>query len=700
MEDNRVVLEAEATGESAVEAPTYWATLPVERLIPEIDDRIQSYYDFLQSSGRLEIWQKMHEQMHRGLTSGGNLGAAGEQGELTTIDVNEVRNLHEHVVNLITSQRLEFEAMATNSDHASQSQTITADAVIEYAGRSLGMDKRMVQGASHMVRYGEAIIWFEWDTDAGEDYAPDPDTGQTVKAGDVRFRTLHPIDLARDVELSEFDDSSWAAARIFRNRFDVMAKYPEVKGEIASSQGRGRDGDSGGGRPRLADSTWRDRSDDRESDEIPVYYWYHRKTPALPEGRMVIYIEGAPDIMLFDGPLPFKDFPLERMSAADIDDEPFGYTSFFDLLPLQAAIDSIVSTVVSNQAAFGVQNIWMAQGSDLEIKKMANGLNQLTGGTVKPEALNLLATAPETFKLFDLVRSVLERLSGVNATVRGNPEASLKSGTALALVYSQTIQFIGLSQRAYHTAAERIATKVINAYQDMSNVERTIAISGEASRTFAVTLKKDGLKNIERVSVRVANPMTGTIAGRQNIADMMLQNNMIKDPEQLMMVLTTGRLENVTESPVRERMNIRAENERLARGEQPLAVFLDHPLRHISEHSTVLASPESREAPEVVGACKSHIQQHIDLWRTTDPDVLASLGIPPPPSMMMGPPPPGASAPEGPPPGPEGGMGEGAGMPAPQGVDGNPIEASGANMPNAPTNPATGEVVQLPGVNM
>jgi hypothetical protein len=696
MENDRVVL-GDAVMEPIVEAPTYWANYPVEKLLPEVDDRVQKYYDFLNDSGRLQLWRKMHEQMYRGLSTGGHLGAAGEQGELTTIDVNEMRNLYEHTLNLITGQRLEFEAMAANSDHDSQSQTITADAVIDYANRSLGMEKRMIQAVSGMIEYGEAGVWFDWDTDAGPDYRPD-ETGKIQKAGDVKFRMLHPLDLIRDVELSEFDDSVWAAARIWRNRHDLAAKYHEIADEIAECHGRGESEDST--RPRLADSSWRNRSSasdgKSESDEVPVYYWYHKRTPALPEGRMILYLE--PDILLFDGPLPFKEFPIERVVAAEIDDEPFGYSSFFDLLALQTAIDSTVSTVVSNQAAFGVQNIWTPEGVNLEIKQLANGLNWMSGGTQPPQPLQLLATAPETFKLFDLIRAAVERLSGVNSTVRGNPEASLKSGAALALVYSQTVQFIGLAQRAFHTAAERIATKVIQAYQDLSDVERTIAIAGEQSRTYAVTLRKGGLKAIERVSIRVANPMAGTIAGRYNLAEMMLQNGMIKEPEQLMMVLKTGQLDNVTESPVRERMNIRAENERLSRGEVPTAVFLDHPLRHIAEHATVLASPEAREAPKIVAACRAHIQQHLELWKTTDPDILVSLGIPPPPSMQMQGPPPGPPPGEGPPPGP----GEEPGappMPTPD-VTSPVLQDSGVNMPRAPTNPATGEAVALPGVNM
>jgi hypothetical protein len=688
MDAESMMVEAVEPVESIQAGPSYWATWEPEKLLPEIEERIQAYYDYLRTAGRIDLWQRMHEQMTRGVSTGGQLGVAGEQGELTTLDLNEIGNLYQHTLNLITSQRLEFESMAANSDHASQAQAITGNAVIEYANRTLGMDRRMVQAVGFMLRYAEAALWVDWDVNAGPDYRPD-ETGRIQKAGDVRFQTLHPIDLIRDPSLSEYDDASWVCARVWRNRFDMMARYPDVAKDISGVDGRRADSEDK--RPRLSDVSMRNPQDGPEPDEVAVYYWYHKKTDALPQGRMVVYL--APDVLLFDGPLPFRREPLIRMAAADIDDEPFGYTQFYDLLAPQIAVDSVVSTVTSNHASFGVQSIWQPSGSELELKRLARGLNLLKGGTAPPQPLQLLASSPETYKLYELLEAAMERISGINSTVRGNPEASLKSGTALALVYSQTIQFIGLAQRAYHLAAERVGTLVVECYQEFSEVERQIIIEGEQSRSYAIALQKGGLSAIDRVTVRVANPLTGTIAGRIQLAESMLQNSLIKDPHQYMMVLETGRLENMTEAPVRERMNIRAENERLSRGEVPQAVFLDNHLLHIQEHSTVLASPESRETLNVVQACQQHIQQHIDLWKTTDPNILSAIGVPPPPSGSQPQAPPGG-APQG------GGQPEAPlQVPEPQGGDTNPIAASGARMPSAPKNPATGERMQLPGVN-
>jgi hypothetical protein len=170
----------------------------------------------------------------------------------------------------------------------------------------------------------------------------------------------------------------------------------------------------------------------------------------------------------------------------------------------------------------------------------------------------------------------------------------------------------------------------------------------------------------------------------------------IQTPDQLVQVLTTGRLEPVIEGTMANLMNIRAENEAMGEGRPVRALAIDHHPKHIGEHQVVLASPEARENEQVASAVLSHIQEHVDLWLSTNPDLLAALGIPPPPVQM---PPPGPPAgPPGNPPGaagspPAGDVPSPDRMPAPEGM-GQSLEGS---MPFMPQNPQTGERAPMPG---
>jgi hypothetical protein len=205
-----------------------------------------------------------------------------------------------------------------------------------------------------------------------------------------------------------------------------------------------------------------------------------------------------------------------------------------------------------------------------------------------------------------------------------------------------------------------MATEVLHQYQDNADLPHMVTITGQGNRGYVKEFVKDDIKNVDRVTIQLGNPLSATVAGRYNIAELMAQMGLVKTPQQLDMVLTTGRLEPVTQGAQKQMMLISAENERLMDGQTcAAAIFDDHKL-HIQENSTVLDSPEAREDPTIVKNVTDHILEHVQLWQraTTDiPALLAAKGIEPAPQPVMPPPPgmppgtpPEAALPGGPPP--------------------------------------------------
>jgi hypothetical protein len=143
------------------------------------------------------------------------------------------------------------------------------------------------------------------------------------------------------------------------------------------------------------------------------------------------------------------------------------------------------------------------------------------------------------------------------------------------------------------------------------------------------------LDKINRVMVDMGNPLTRTTAGKVNLAEQMMNFNLIENPDQYLQVVTTGRLEPVIEGKQAELLLIKSENEKLAEGVPQRALITDQHAQHILEHKTVLASPEAREdgnAP-MVQVTLAHIQEHLNFLRTGDPQLLAlihqqSIGAP------------------------------------------------------------------------
>jgi carbon monoxide dehydrogenase subunit G len=234
----------------------------------------------------------------------------------------------------------------------------------------------------------------------------------------------------------------------------------------------------------------------------------------------------------------------------------------FDVFPIQEGINSLYSTIMTNQNAFGVQNLFVPRDSDIAIASLQAGMNIIEGNS-KPEPINFTQTPGEVFKFLEMLIQTAETISGVNSVARGNPEASLKSGTALALVQSMSLQFMSGLQQSYVKMIEDVGTALITMLKDFAVTPKVVALVGKNNRPLLKEFTGEEISSINRVVVDVGNPLSKTIAGRVQMAEQMLQMNMFKNPQEYLQVINTGRLDAMFEGEMNELFLIRSENERL-----------------------------------------------------------------------------------------------------------------------------------------
>jgi hypothetical protein len=346
----------------------------------------------------------------------------------------------------------------------------------------------------------------------------------------------------------------------------------------------------------------------------------------MPEGRYMLYLDK--DVVLLDSPMPYRTLPIYAIHAGHYLGTPYGYTPLFDILPLQDAVNSLYSTVLTNQTAFGVQNILVPRGADISIESLSGNLNvieaNMQAGQIQP--LNLTQTPKEIFDFIQMLEKVMETISGVNSVARGNPDPNLRSGNALALVQSMTLQYMSGLQQSYVGVVEDVGTGIINALKDHAQVPRIATIVGKSNRSYLKEFTGDDLSSVSRIIVDIGNPLARTTAGRVEMAEQLLQMQAIKTPEQYFSVINTGQLDVMTEDTQSQLFLIKAENERFVNGEAVVAVFTDEHALHIKEHAAVLSDPELRLEPTILQGVSKHIQEHIDLLRNTSPEVLQILG--------------------------------------------------------------------------
>jgi hypothetical protein len=582
------------------------------------------------------------------------IGSGGEQGELSTLSVNHYRNLLLHLETMTTQQRAAFEPRATNTDVKSLSQVILATGLLDYYMREKKLERFIVQAVKDSLIFSEGFVRAEWDATLGKQYGLTA-TGQPQYEGDMRYTNYIPINVIRDFTQTSSNQADWYILRDFQNKYTLAAKFPELEEDILSSTQDITD---------LVETSLFTAESLEECDNIAVYTLVHKPTPALPEGRYTTCLENG--TVMMNGPIPYKDNHVYRIAPDEETGTIFGYTVGFDLMPMQEAIDSLYSTVVTNQATFGVQNILVPKGHDLSTPQMSGGLNVMEYDPKigKPEALNLTQTPAEIFNFMQTLEHLMETISGVNSVARGNPEASLKSGAALALVQSMAIQFSMSLQRSYSQLIEDLGTGTINILKDYAAVPRVAAIAGKSNRPLMREFTGDDLNAINRVMVDMGNPMTRTTAGKVNLAETLLQNGLIDNPDQYLQVVTTGKLEPLIEGKQAQLLLIKAENEGLSEGQPQRALATDNHAKHILEHSVVLANPEIRQDPNnpVVQATLDHISEHMAMLNNPGLQQLSAV-------LHHEPAPPPPMAPQ-----------------ASQGMQ--PINPAGPNMPSQPNMPS------------
>lgn len=700
----------------------HWAANKDPKKVAEVvAEYVKEYYDTLSGGGFLELYRLTHQAFY-GLDdshshTSSRVVAFGEDGEKLGVRSNQLRSLVKYTYMSATQAPPAIKPRATNASPKALAQVPIARKVLEYYDRIADVPRALKGAALRSLLYGKGYVWQCWDMSIGP---AGPDGRAT---GDLVVRAASNVDMACDLD-AEGGKSDWYCARVRRVKYDLVAMHatipegadPEMTARAADLRTQIMDADSDFLDSSVVSSLqfW-NRAKNRKSQDMYTheYHFMHRKTPAVPNGRYIIML--SPEVILFDGALPYKDLTVDVMLPEEfLEVGNVGYASAWDLLGMQDIYDAAMSICATNMDAFGHNDILLPDGIEVGYEELRDGLNIIRyplGEMNKPEMLEKFSLDESFFKYKDWLKGDMELVSGVNSVARGEPEKSLESGAALALVQAQAIQAQNPFVQAYQDLIARSGTTRIQILQAHLPQDRVLAISGsddpESIRDFTVA----DISQIDRVDCESVNPLFQTIAGKQNAGDKLLERGLIRSAAAYMQFMESGRLETVSEDYLRQDLFGRRVREALSKGPatqqkpgepDPLTgmpgepilfvpevryLLTDDPRICIAAASSVLDSFENRNDPKIQEACLAYLSEVIRVWTATDPAVLTLLGYPlPTPAGMPGDPAAAGGAPEGgpKPSGPKpGGPKPGGPEPAEKPVD-QKAPPEGSSMPSLP----------------
>lgn len=663
-----------------MEKNIYFAADKPENVVRHLTEKAKDWFSGINDISYLEKLKRSWRAYYGDSSGDGGdhrITFGGENGEIVNISINHYRNLARHIHVMVTSTRPAFECRAINTDRKSLIQAKLGNGLLDYYMRELRLEETLKNAVEYAIVMGSGYVKLEWDSNAGEIYdyiEPDPNSivrydeegigydeegniveAYPIKEGQIKASLIHPYNVVFDPTKNYYEENDWVVCRVSINKYDLAKTYPEFSREI-------KEIDSKNEMTRRYSTIPYSKYDD--TADIYAYEFFHKRTPAVPNGKYLLYLNE--EIILEDTILPYRSLPVYRIVPSTIIGTPFGYSDMFDLLPIQEMLNSLYSTAATNINAFGIQSILSPRGAEVEAEQVSEGMQFIKYNPAfgKPEPLQLTATSPEVYQMMTILEKAMETISGVNSVARGNPEQSLRSGNALALVQSQALQYVSGLQSSYIRLLEDVGTGIIHLLQDFANVPRVAAIAGFNNATEMKEFKSDDITSINRVTVNVGNALMQTTAGRAQVAENLLQMGLIDNADKYLMVLNTGNLDYLTDSKIDNMTLIKKENESLVKGERQQAIWSERHSIHMREHMEVLNDPELKKDPSLVQRVLDHVMEHANLLRNTDPALLQMIGETPLPPLPNDP---NANIPTN-------------NIPTPQGPQGIPMDQGNAAM--------------------
>lgn len=554
----------------------------------------------------------------------------GIQGELTRFYTPKARTLIRQLVTIVTKQRLSFQAAAMVSGTDVINEVKLANALSDQIVQNQRLDIKAEQLVEGALVCGRWFTYTKWRTDLGQPYTRTAE-GQLIFTGGVEISTPGVFDVFYDLTFPHWDFVPWVEVRTIKNRYDLMAQHPDMADAIMALPSISED---------RGPNTWFNRTliDD---DNVYVYEFYSRPSPAMPKGRMMMYADDK--CVFYDDDNIYGTLPVEPMTPEGVLSTGLGYPQFTNIMAAQEMFDNSLSAIATNQSQFAVQSVAIPRGAGINVNEV-NGMRfvmftpqQVPGGG-KPEPLQLTQSSPETFKFSEMLDRLMVDLSGINSALRGNPPPGVTSGVAIATLSANAMEFMKSVEGPLHMCLEKTMEHAINCYMKFAKIPQQLTLKGKNNQVVQKEFVGEELQSISGMKILSSNPMMKTISGRIEVAEklMSMPKEMWAD---YVSILDGGSLNDLTKSEKSQKDLIEAENELLIEGQQVFVLATDdHPL-HVHYHAALLNDPKVRENGAYVQIVLDHIAEHSNLAKNTDPFLTAIVrtgrmpegGAPPPP---------------------------------------------------------------------
>jgi hypothetical protein len=542
-----------------------------------------------------------------------SIGEAGEQGEFSTIQINEMRSHIKNVLGMTTQNKIVFDCLSTSTDVKAQNDVMIAQSLLEQMFYVHRLEKKAKSALEMGLVWGTGYLFCGWKP--GNELAGIDENGEPVFRGEIEVKPLTYLDVFVDRTIEQWDEHQYVIIRRLENRYELIARFPEAKEKILALK-------------VPSNITTGQNRNPEEYANVWVYHAYHKPCRALPQGRMTICVDDG--VTLYDDINPYECLPVLCLRPDMRYGSAYGHALAWDLMPLQEASNTLDSSFLTMAENFAIPNILASDKFQIIESDISGGM-KLVQGQPDPDAPNngfpMAMQMPEPAQIYLQMREKysanMSAISGMNESVRGIVQTN-QSGTAIALATTAAQVYNSNVENAYISFLEEFASMILRISRMFMTTEEIINLAGLTMDFQVATFQQATLQEIASVRVNLGNPLAKSISGRVEIANQLLNQGLLK-PYEYLNILSTGDLKTKIDKKGSQDTLIKLENEMLVQGEDVVINILDHHLNHIADHRTLLDNPRVRKSSELVALIMEHVTEHItqmEVLKRDNPDLL------------------------------------------------------------------------------
>lgn len=386
--------------------------------------------------------------------------------------VNRIRPNLTTLLSKLQKRELAFEVQANGADDASMGGAKLAEHLLE-ATRNDQMWEQ-VRGDELFAAYlgGTSAVAVEWDPNAGEQLAIDPETSEPVNEGQVTLSALAITEFTLEPGTRYWMDSRW---------FIMCRAMPaaQVKDHFKLKDTPQPDASASAG--PLQRRLWAERGYPANAELTNVYTFYQRPSKGNEKGRYAVVVN-AQTVVDKPWPFPFKSLNLYPFRQAKIPKRWTGDTLLNDARSLQVAFNHARSCLSEHMKLAGNARMAISDGSSLTSEDFSDLPGEhifYDGTTGSPPTWIAPPTLPRW--LVDNATKLsgeLDDLIGVHAISRGQAPGDRNSGLALSVLAEQDESPTGLLAHDQSQGWGYIASLILKCWEGLVAEYRETSVTG------------------------------------------------------------------------------------------------------------------------------------------------------------------------------------------------------------------------------